>query len=126
MRTGRMWNTMTVLLVLTGLVALAGPAQAGSHAEEAVWYLALGDSLSVGVQPDAGNVNHPTANGYADQLYRALKATTPNLQLKKLGCAVTETSGTCCRGRVTAGASTSLQVQLADAVAFLLKNRGSV
>lgn len=128
MRTGRLWTTMTAfLLVLTGLVTLAAPAQAGAPPKNRpVYYLALGDSLSVGVQPDAGNVNHPTANGYADQLYQALKATTPNLQLKKLGCAVTETSGNMLRGPSDCRDQYRRHVQIADAAEFLLKNRGSV
>jgi lysophospholipase L1-like esterase len=119
---------MTVfLLVLTGLVTLAAPAQAGAPPKNRpVYYLALGDSLSVGVQPDAGNVNHPTANGYADQLYQALKATNPKLQLKKLGCAVTETSEDMLRGPSDCRNQYHLRIQLADAVEFLLKNRGSV
>ena len=76
MRTGRTWKTLTVLTVLIGLIAVAGPARADDHGRK-VWYLALGDSLSVGVQPDAANVNHPTTFGYADQLHQALKGHDP-------------------------------------------------
>ena len=53
MRTGRTWKTLTVLMVLIGLVAVAGPP-AGVDDGRKVWYLALGDSLSVGVQPISG------------------------------------------------------------------------
>ena len=125
MRTGRTWKTLTVLMVLIGLVAVAGPAQAGDHGRK-VWYLALGDSLSVGVQPDAANVNHPTTFGYADQLHQALKATTPNLELKKLGCAVTETTTDMLKGPSDCRSQYRPRVQLADAAAFLLTHRGSV
>ena len=125
MRTGRTWKTLTVLTVLIGLIAVAGPARADDHGRK-VWYLALGDSLSVGVQPDAANVNHPTAFGYSDQLYQALKATTPNLELKKLGCAVTETTTDMLKGPSDCRSQYRLRVQLADAVAFLLTHRGSV
>jgi lysophospholipase L1-like esterase len=125
MRTGRTWKTLTVLMVLIGLVAVAGPARADDHGRK-LWYLALGDSLSVGVQPDAANVNHPTAFGYSDQLYQALKATTPNLELKKLGCAVTETTTDMLKGPSDCRSQYRLRVQLADAVAFLLTHRGSV
>ena len=31
MRTGRTWKTLTVLMVLIGLVAVAGPARASDH-----------------------------------------------------------------------------------------------
>jgi lysophospholipase L1-like esterase len=125
MRTGRMWKTLTVLMVLIGLVAVAGPARADDHGRK-VWYLALGDSLSVGVQPDAANVNHPTTFGYADQLHQTLKATIPNLELKKLGCAVTETTTDMLKGPSDCRSQYRLRVQLADAVAFLLTHRGSV
>lgn len=125
MRTGRTWKTLTVLTVLIGLIAVAGPARADDHGRK-LWYLALGDSLSVGVQPDAANVNHPTAFGYSDQLYQALKATTPNLELKKLGCAVTETTTDMLKGPSDCRSQYRLRVQLADAVAFLLTHRGSV
>ena len=91
-----------------------------------MWYLALGDSLSVGVQPDAANVNHPTTFGYADQLHQALKATTPDLELKKLGCAVTETTTDMLKGPSDCRGQYRLRVQLAAAVAFLLTHRGSV
>ncbi len=126
MRTGRAWKTVTMLLVLTGLVALAAPAQAGGPPKK-VWYLAVGDSLSVGVQPGQ-NGNEPTTNGYADQLYQHLKATKKygNLELKKLGCAVTETSEQMLRGPSDCRSQYKLRVQLADAVAFLLLHRGSV
>ena len=125
MRTGRTWKTLTVLTVLIGLIAVAVPARADDHGRK-LWYLALGDSLSVGVQPDAANVNHPTAFGYSDQLYQALKATTPNLELKKLGCAVTETTTDMLKGPSDCRSQYRLRVQLADAVAFLLTHRGSV
>ena len=126
MRTGHAWKTMTVLVVLAALVALAAPAQAGGDGAKKLWYLALGDSLSVGVQPDAAGLNHPTANGYADQLYQTLKVTKPKLQLKKLGCAVTETSENMLRGPSDCRGQYHLRIQLADAVEFLAKNRGSV
>ena len=126
MRTGRAWKTMTVLLVLIGLVAPATPAPAGAGDEKKLWYLALGDSLSVGVQADAAGISHPTANGYADQLHQALKATTPTLELKKLGCAITETSEDMLRGPSDCRSQYRLRVQLADAVAFLLAHRGAV
>jgi lysophospholipase L1-like esterase len=125
MRTGRAWTTVALLLILTGLVATATPAQAGEHPRK-VWYLSVGDSLSVGVQPDESNTNHPTANGYADQLYQELKKTTPNLALKRLGCAVTETSEEMLLGKSECRRQYKLRVQLADAVAFLLLHRGSV
>ncbi len=64
----------------------------GSDAE-VHYYLALGDSLAVGVQPNSSGVLLPTDNGYVDALYAAIKpafesaGTQPReLRLVKLGC----------------------------------------
>lgn len=60
---------------------------------EVHYYLSLGTSLSVGVQPNGGGTPLPTGDGYADQLFDAIKAdfeaagTQPReLRLVKLGC----------------------------------------
>src|SRR5258707_11166724 len=53
---------------------------------EASYYLALGDSLSRGVQPDSAGASLATRQGYADQLYAALRRGHPGLRLVKLGC----------------------------------------
>ena len=125
MRTGRAWKTLTVLLVLIGLVALAAPAQAGDHAQRSgTWRWGIRCRWASSRTPTA-SITRPT-NGYADQLYQALKATTPNLELKKLGCAVTETSEDMLKGPSDCRSQYKLRVQLADAVAFLLLHRGSV
>lgn len=119
MRVGRTITALVALII--GLVTQAAPVQAG----QPVWYLALGDSLSVGVQPlGTGGENVVTLQGYPDQLYQALKAENRDLQLKKLGCAVTETTKTMLRG---GGECTyPHKTQLAEAVHFLKKHRGSV
>jgi lysophospholipase L1-like esterase len=103
----------------------SGPATSeGSHTASvpATYYLALGDSLSQGVQPDAAGTSVPTQQGYADQLYAVLHRSQPALQLVKLGCPGETTAsmihGGICRYR---GGS-----QLADAVAFLSAHRGHV
>jgi lysophospholipase L1-like esterase len=117
MRIGRTITALVALII--GLVTLAAPAQAGKP----VWYLALGDSLSRGVKPFDG-VNTPTDDGYADKLYALLKAENPDLQLKKLGCPVTETTKTMLRGK--GECSYPHGSQLAEAVDFLKKHRGEV
>ncbi len=60
---------------------------------EVYYYLSLGTSLSVGVQPTSGGTPLPTDDGYADQLFDAIKAdfeaggSPPReLRLVKLGC----------------------------------------
>ncbi len=67
-------------------------AQAAADPAPATYYLALGDSLSVGYQAahtDADGNTVPagdTDQGYADDLYATLHTEQPNLQLQKLGC----------------------------------------
>ena len=56
------------------------------------YYVSLGTSLSVGVQPTSGGTLLPTTDGYPDQLFDLIKAdfeaAAPNreLRLRKLGC----------------------------------------
>ena len=103
----------------------SGPAMsAGSHAESvpASYYLAVGDSLSRGVQPDGAGTSVPTGQGYPDQLYAVLHRSQPALQLVKLGC-TGETTATMIHGGICHYPGGS---QLADAVAFLSAHRGHV
>jgi lysophospholipase L1-like esterase len=116
-----------------GLMAgLTGPSIAtGERDTNAVhYYVALGDSLSQGFQPN-GDGNH----GYADQLYAALQAHDPTLQLVKLGCADSTSSmisgvypwGSLGSRYFCGSRSQSSQLahgsQLDDAVAFLHAHR---
>jgi lysophospholipase L1-like esterase len=88
----------------------------------ATYYLALGDSLSQGVQPDAMGTSVKTGQGYADQLYAMLRRSQPSLQLVKLGCQ-NETTATMIHGGICRYPDGS---QLAAAVAFLTAHRGQV
>src|SRR3954470_14222025 len=74
------------------IVALALVLTPTAWAGEPRYYLALGDSLAVGVQPDATGQLKPTPQGYADDLHRLLRTFTPDLQLVKLGCSGETTS----------------------------------
>ncbi|MBO3744973.1 SGNH/GDSL hydrolase family protein [Streptosporangiaceae bacterium NEAU-GS5] len=77
-------RTTISAVLIAAVLALVAPS---AHAADTTYYLALGDSLSVGAQPvGAGNAVAATSEGYADQLYAKLKAADPNLQLVKLGC----------------------------------------
>jgi lysophospholipase L1-like esterase len=110
------------------VTACSGPGpsapSAGSHAGSvpATYYLALGDSLSQGVQPDAAGTSVPTGQGYPDQVYAVLHRSQPALRLVKLGCPG-ETTATMIRGGICRYHGGS---QLAAAVAFLNAHRGHV
>src|SRR5262249_55273359 len=83
------------------------------------YYLALGDSLSRGVQPLPNGTRVATNQGYVDDLYGALRFKQPSLQLAKLGCSG-ETTTTMLSGHgpcfYPAGPNHS---QLDQAVAFI-------
>jgi lysophospholipase L1-like esterase len=76
-------------LALSALLALAaaGPvARARADANAVHYYVSLGDSFSVGVQPIGQPPRFETDEGYADQLYGLLRADDSKLKLVKLGC----------------------------------------
>jgi LPXTG-motif cell wall-anchored protein len=101
--------------------AIPGAAAAPQPAAPS-YYLSLGDSLAVGVQPDSHGQLHP-GPGYTDLLFAAQKATQPNLQLVKLGCNG-ETTQTMLGGGIchyNGGSS-----QLDAATRFLAAHRGAV
>jgi lysophospholipase L1-like esterase len=106
--------------VAAAVTACSGPV-AGAHGPTS-YYLALGDSLSQGVQPNAAGVAVKTGQGYADQVYAALRAGHPALRLVKLGCQG-ETTATMINGGICRYPGGS---QLADATAFLRAHRGHV
>ena len=95
-------------------------------------YLSLGDSLAVGVQPNAAGTSLPTSQGYADQLYASLRPFQRGLSLVKLGCPG-ETTGTLVNGGIcgySGGAETSYTSpagsQLAAATTYLATHPGQV
>jgi lysophospholipase L1-like esterase len=100
------------------------PVRPGSRgpAPPASYYLALGDSLSQGVQPDASGASVHTGQGYASQLYAVLRRGQPGLVLVKLGC-TGETTATMIHGGICRYPGGS---QLADAVVFLRAHRSHV
>ena len=108
---------VTVLLVISLLTQVA-PAQAGPRPP---YYLALGDSLSVGVQPDATGKNQMTMDGYPNQILAELKKTHGDLRLKQLGCAVTETTVEMLLGK--SECKYDRHSQLGDALDFIRRNR---
>jgi lysophospholipase L1-like esterase len=99
---------------------------AGSRAASTQYYLALGDSLAAGDQPDHAGVNVSTTQGYVNQLDAVLAAHGHALALHNLGCESETTwtliHGTICRypGEPGTGA------QLRAAVDFLRAHPGHV
>jgi lysophospholipase L1-like esterase len=105
------------LLVLAGSAASVGATDPGGAARP-ILYLALGDSLSAGIQPDADGHNHRSGDGYADQVARKL-----GLQLVRLGCGGTVvrlTNGEPCTTKYGKGS------QLQQAEAMLRRDREDV
>jgi lysophospholipase L1-like esterase len=111
-----------VAVVLAVAVSTACAAAATARHVPASYYLALGDSLSRGVQPDAAGVSVETAQGYPDLVYAQLRHGHPGLQLVQLGCPG-ETTETMMHGGICPYQGGS---QLAAAVTFLRAHRGHV
>jgi len=88
-------------------------------AEPPPYYLALGDSLARGIQPDRNGLLVDTNQGYVDDLYAFYRSRRPELRLVKLGCS-RETTGTMITGGVCVY---PLRSQLAQAVQFLQTHR---
>src|SRR2546421_9658891 len=74
-------------LTIAALVPSAAPAKPAT-----TYYLALGDSLSVGVQPNPAGVSAETNQGYTDQLAGLERSRFRGLKLYKLGCGGESTS----------------------------------
>jgi len=104
--------SLAILAVFWG----GAPAYAAGGAP---YYLALGDSLSVGVQPNSTGTDVTTNQGYVDDLYAFYRAFVPNLRLAKLGCS-DETTTTMRVGGICSYEEGS---QLAAARAFLRTHR---
>lgn len=100
----------------SALASLAAPGH------DSRYYVALGDSLSVGIQPDATGASQPTADGYPDQLDALLRRHHAGLALVSLGCSG-ETTSTMMHGGICHYQHGS---QLAEATAFLRAHRGKV
>jgi hypothetical protein len=114
---------LSLAAALAATLALL-PAGAASAAVGPRYYLALGDSLSQGIQPNAAGATVNTNQGYADQLYRIERAHILGLRLVKLGCGG-DTTTSMLTGKGNAAAAASLHCdraggsQLAAAERFL-------
>lgn len=144
---------MTKLISLAGLAlalsanALSTTATKASALNRPSYQLSLGDSLSVGIQPNRSDLERPfpfigvggfggalSNEGYADQLAAIERETIANLHLVKLGCNGESSSsmiygpaGTPARAAHTVGlCNYRYGSQLNDAVAFLNSHPGEV
>jgi lysophospholipase L1-like esterase len=109
-------------VIVAGIAACASGAPARQPGPRVSYYVSLGDSLSRGMQPDTSGSMVATSEGYADQLYAALRAGDPGLRLVKLGCSG-ETTTTMINGGKCRYASGS---QLDTAAGFLRGHRAQV
>ncbi|MFD6951824.1 lipase [Nocardiopsis sp. TSRI0078] len=98
----------------------------GGSASGEDYYLSLGDSLAVGVQPDENGRPRETSQGYTDILYRTLREEDPGLRHERMGCGGEDTTTFIeggipkCDERYESGS------QLEEAEAFLAEHGGRV
>lgn len=92
-------------------------ASATGARAQAPHYLALGDSLAIGIQPAPDGTYVPTNQGYVDDLYALARTRVPTLQLAKLGC-LGETTSSMITG-VQSNCYQAPDSQLQQAVDFL-------
>ena len=120
---------IAAMCALLSLVPVAAVAKAPKKKKpKPMYYLALGDSLARGAQPNAGGSTVPTKQGYANQLYKIekKKKKLKGLKLTNLGCLGESTA-------TMIGASGSSPIchyaagnQLKQAVKFLKKHKGHI
>jgi lysophospholipase L1-like esterase len=125
----------------------SGTTTVASVQNTPVYYLSLGDSLSVGIQPNQSDLHRPfpfmgaggfggarSPDGFSDQLAAIERQTIPTLHLVKLGCGGESTSSMIA-GPAELPGQTEHTVglcnyqygsQLDDAVAFLERHSGQV
>jgi lysophospholipase L1-like esterase len=86
-----LWRRFAVSVSIAGLLTLT-LACAAAAAPPPRYYLALGDSLSQGMQPNAQGKTVDTDEGYTDDLLAIERGQIPGLTLVKLGCGGDTTS----------------------------------
>lgn len=119
MRAKFLRSVVVAAAVAIGGVGLPGVSTADPGAG-ATYYLALGDSLAAGYQPNTGQ-DEPVS--YVDDIYNTLKASDPTLELVNLGCDGETTVSMLDGGKCTYPGATS---QLDAAAKFLEAHPGRV
>ncbi len=131
MRSARLLTSMVAICAVMLMAAdCSGTApQRGGQGNAAAgerpgprYYLSLGDSLALGVQPTVTGASEPTSSGYPNRIYSVLRAHDPDWRLVKLGCSG-ETTHTMIHGGICRYLAGS---QLAQAEQFLRAHRGHV
>jgi len=120
-----------VALAASGCAAEQAPAggssgSGGSQGAAERYYLSLGDSLSVGIQPDGEGGQKETPDGYTDALFRSLHDRDPSLRHERMGCAGEDTGTFLSGGLKECGERYAGKSQLAWAEGFLERNRDRV
>jgi lysophospholipase L1-like esterase len=111
MRARAIWGALLVTL----------STATGVRAEDPTYFVALGDSLAIGIQPAANGSDVPTNHGYVDDLYAFYHSRFPALQLVKFGCSG-ETTSSMISG-LQSPCSYPAGSQLSEALAFLQSHR---
>ncbi|PDP89226.1 lipase [Glycomyces fuscus] len=121
-----MGNRWTAAAAVAVLATGCGGGDGGGPAAEQSYYLSLGDSLTVGVQPDEDGRPRETSEGYTDFLHRTLYDSDSTLRHERMGCGGEDTTTFVegglpgCEERYGHGS------QLEEAEAFLAGHRGRV
>ena len=125
--------TIAVVGLIAGVAPTAASAKSKSKPSTAHYYLALGDSLSVGYQPTSTGAGAETSQGYTNQLLAYYGKQIKRLKLVEVGCPGDTTSSLLTgQGNTAAAAQFNCDrkggSQLAAAVAFLKAhhNKGEV
>ena len=128
--TSRLASSLALLTAVFGLSACDAVNEVinSTNYDDVFYHLSLGDSLSVGVQPNSSGTLLPTNDGYSEQLYDLIRPTFEagaagrELELVKLGC-----PGETLDSLVNGGTCPYLAgSQLDAAIDFLEDNGGNV
>jgi lysophospholipase L1-like esterase len=129
----RQFRFLMTMAMLTATIV--GTADTASAASKTTYYLALGDSLAQGWQPDATFPPYYQPDGYVPQVYATLSADDPKLTLDNISCGGEGTlsmiDGSQPPSEAPSCGSPTFylrwyphKTQLAEAVAFLAAHKG--
>jgi lysophospholipase L1-like esterase len=129
----RRWAVL--IAVASALAALVFAASGANAAGETHYYLAMGDSLAQGYQPDGTYPPYYQPDGYVPKVYAALSADDPKVILDNISCGgegtVSMIEGSQPLGTASSCGSPAFyrhwyphKTQLAEAVNFLAAHKG--